>query len=247
LAALDPSTDGEPRKPTIAARLVALTEVLICSGFPTQLALAATLVVLGQPPTGPDGLLRTTYVVALSFADTVVLTGLIVLFLHTHGESVRDLLIGTARPLREAGVGLALAVPSLILAASILAALLRFAPSLHTVEHNPFADLLRTPRDAWIFAVVVVVAGGIREEIQRAFILRRFEVWLGGPTVGLVLSSLAFGAGHLLQGIDTALATGTLGAFWGFVYLRRRSAIAPIVGHSTFNLLEVGQFLLVQR
>ena len=35
-----------------------------------------------------------------------------------------------------------------------------------------------------------MIAGGVREEIQRAFILHRFDVWLGGPIVGLILSSV---------------------------------------------------------
>src|SRR5258707_570750 len=88
--------------------------------------------------------------------------------------------------------------------------------------------LLRSPRDAWLFALVVVVAGGVREEIQRAFLLHRFERWLGGGVVGVVITSAAFGAGHLLQGVDAAIATGLLGAFWGATYLRRRSAIASM-------------------
>jgi membrane protease YdiL (CAAX protease family) len=93
--------------------------------------------------------------------------------------------------------------------------------------------------------LVVVVAGGVREEAQRAFVLHRFEVWLGGRWVGLVVGSAAFGAGHLLQGADAAIATGLLGVFWGIVYLRRRSVVAPIVSHSGFNLLQIAQYLLV--
>ena len=90
----------------------------------------------------------------------------------------------------------------------------------------------------------VVVAGGIREEMQRAFVLHRFRVWLGGTTVGIVVSSVAFGAGHLLQGDDAALATGLLGVFWGLLYVRRRSVVAPVVSHAGFNLLEVVQYVL---
>ena len=91
------------------------------------------------------------------------------------------------------------------------------------------------------------MAGGVREEIQRAFILHRFDVWLGGGTVGLVVGSIAFGAGHIVQGYDAAIATGLLGVFWGVVYLRRRSVIAPIVSHSGFNLLELLQYLAFVR
>ena len=129
----------------------------------------------------------------------------------------------------------------------MLVLIVGFAPSLHTVEHNPMQELLRSPRNAWIFAVVVIAAGGVREEIQRAFLLHRFEVWLGGGTVGVVVTSAAFGIGHLLQGVDAAIATGLLGAFWGLVYLRRRSAVAPMVSHAGFDLLQIIGFLGLAR
>jgi membrane protease YdiL (CAAX protease family) len=111
------------------------------------------------------------------------------------------------------------------------------------VPHNPLQDLVRTPADAALFALVLIVAGGIREEIQRAFLLRRFERWLGGARVGLVVTSLAFGAGHFIQGADAAVATAVLGFFWGVVYLRRRSIGAPIASHAGFNLVQVLQYL----
>ena len=98
-----------------------------------------------------------------------------------------------------------------------------------------------------VFALVLIVAGGIREEVQRAFLLRRFERWLGGPRVGLVVTSAAFGAGHFVQGADAAVATAALGAFWGAVYLRRRSVAAPVVSHAGFNVLQVAQYLAFGR
>ena len=98
-----------------------------------------------------------------------------------------------------------------------------------------------------MFAVVVLFAGGVREEIQRAFLLHRFERWLGGGPLGVVVTSAAFGAGHYLQGADAVVATGLLGAFWGWVYLRRRSAVAPMVSHTGFDLLQIVQFIAVPR
>ena len=136
---------------------------------------------------------------------------------------------------------------ALALGIAVLLAVQALAPGLHNVARNPLQDLISRPRNAGIFAVVVVIAGGVREEIQRAFVLHRFNVWLGGGTVGIVVGSIAFGAGHLVQGYDAALATGVLGVFWGLVYLRRRSVIAPIVSHSGFNLLELLQYLAFVR
>jgi membrane protease YdiL (CAAX protease family) len=88
-----------------------------------------------------------------------------------------------------------------------------------------------------------MIAGGVREEIQRGFVLRRFEQYLGGGTVGLILFSLAFGLGHVEQGRDVALATAVLGAFWGAIYLRRRTVAPAMIGHAGFNLAQVVKFI----
>ena len=111
------------------------------------------------------------------------------------------------------------------------------------MPHNPLQDLVRNRWDAVIFAFVVMIAGGVREEIQRGFVLRRFEQYLGGGAVGLVVFSALFGLGHLEQGRDVALATAILGAFWGAIFLRRRSIVGPMVGHAGFNLAQVVKFL----
>jgi membrane protease YdiL (CAAX protease family) len=227
--------------------VVALLEVLLCSDYPTQTALGATFMALGYGPYAPNGELRVGFVVTLSLLDTALLVGLMLLFLYAHGERPREVFLGPRPVAREASFGLPLAFVALAIGVAILATIQRWVPSLHTVEHNPLQAMFRTPRDTWLFALVVVIAGGVREELQRAFLLRRFEVWLGGATIGVVAASIAFGAGHWLQGADAAIATGALGAFWGIVYLRRRSVVAPVVSHSGFNLLQIVQFIVTGR
>ena len=113
------------------------------------------------------------------------------------------------------------------------------APALRNVPDSPFAAMLATPGRALLFALVVVLAGGLREELQRAFILRRFDQHLGGGWLGLVLFSIAFGLGHAIQGWDTVIVTGALGALWGALYLTRGSAVAAMVSHAGFNLTQI--------
>ena len=86
--------------------------------------------------------------------------------------------------------------------------------------------LMRDPMVVMTFAFVVVVAGGMREELQRGFQLHRLTGHVCGPVPALLLASLAFGAGHTVQGYDVAVATGVLGAFWGLLFLTRRSVVA---------------------
>jgi membrane protease YdiL (CAAX protease family) len=219
----------------------------MCSDYPTQLMLGVALRMAGLRPETSTGELSMAYVASLSLADSFALVALIVLFLRAHGEQPGHVLLGD-RPFRaEVFAGIPVMLVSLVIAIVVLSTIQQLVPSLHTVAHNPLQDLLRTPRDTALFAVVVVVAGGVREEIQRAFLLHRFERWLGGRVVGVVAVSVAFGSGHLLQGADAAIATGLLGALWAVVYLRRRSAVAPMVAHSGFNLLQLAQFLVIGR
>jgi membrane protease YdiL (CAAX protease family) len=233
--------------PSPVQRVVALLEVMLCSDYPTQAAIGATFASFGYGPYAPSGGLRVGYVATLSLLDTALLVGLMLFFLHAHGERPREVFLGPRPVAREASLGLPLVLVALAIAVGILAPIQRYLPSLHTVERNPLQALIRTPQDTWLFAIVVVIAGGVREELQRAFLLRRFEVWLGGATVGVFTASVAFGAGHLLQGADAAITTGALGVFWGILYLRRRSVVAAVVSHSGFNLLEIVQFLATGR
>jgi membrane protease YdiL (CAAX protease family) len=226
----------------LRSRSVALLEILICSDYPTQFALAATFAAFGFTPAA-DGSLSLTYIVALSLVDTVFLVGLILMFLQAHGESARELFFG-ARPVGvEMRRGVGLIFVALLIGAAAMLTIQQLAPSLHNVEHNPLQDMIKTPAQTALFALVVVIAGGVREELQRAFILRRFEQHLGGPVVGVIVASIAFGAGHYVQGADATVATALLGAFWAIVYLRRRSVVAPMVSHSGFNLIEIVLFV----
>ena len=250
---LEPLSESQVPSPESRARIdpsqriVALLEVVVCSDFATQLALQATFLALGFNQRNHDGSLNLTYVAALSLIDAVLLIGLILFFLRSHGESPREVFLGRRPVGEEARFGLPLSFAALAIAFTALLLIQGFAPWLRTEEKNPLQDLLTTPRGAAVMAVVLVVAGGIREEIQRAFLLRRFEQWLGGPVVGVVVASVGFGAGHYIQGVDVAVVTGLLGMFWAIIYLRRRSIVAPVVSHSGFNLLQLAQFLVAGR
>jgi membrane protease YdiL (CAAX protease family) len=194
---------------------------------------------MGVTPFGPDGQFSLPFVLYLSIADTVVLITLMVLLARAHGDSVRALWLGDRPVTREALVG-ALLIPVVFLMVVVVLNLLQLvAPWLHNVPTNPLEQLAATPGQAAILAIVVILAGGVREELQRAFLLQRFVRYLGGPAVGVILLSIAFGAGHWMQGWDAVLTTGLLGAVWAVVYLRRGSSVAPIVSHSGFNAFEV--------
>jgi membrane protease YdiL (CAAX protease family) len=214
-------------------------EILLCSGYPTQLTITFILMAIGMSPLVDGKTLSAPFVFTLTLIDTIVLLSLIVWLLRRRGESPRQVFLGERPVAGEIAVGL-LSVPVVIgLVVGLTLVILRFAPTLRNVPQNPLEAFLGTQTGLAMFLLVVIVGGGVREELQRAFLLHRFGGDLRQPWIGVLITSLAFGLGHTLQGRDAAIITGALGALWAVIYTLRRSAIAPIVSHSLFNSLEL--------
>jgi len=230
----------------IMPRWQAALQVTMVCGVPTQIAVWILLVAVAHMPMGTPGNLSLEFIATLSLLDTALIAVLIRVFLSLSREASADVFVGV-RPVRgEILRGLALLPIVYLGVTGAVFGLRTIVPQLHNVETSPFEAFMNTPLEAGIFLVVVVLAGGVREELQRAFILHRFEQRLGGVKVGLVLFTIAFGAFHLDQGIDVAVAICLLGLFWGIVYIRRRSAIVPMVNHASFNAAQVLQVVLVK-
>ena len=225
----------------------ALIEVFLCSGVPTQFSFGIILVIIGWPSTNPDGSLSLIYICTLALTDMVLLIGLMIWLMHLHGESISKLWLGSRSIMTEIFLGLSW-IPLLLIAVAALLYIIRtITPELHNVIENPLEQLLHTTGGAIAFGFIAILAGGVREELQRAFLLNRFEQHLGGPVIGVVLISIGFGLGHLVQGWDAVLTTGTMGLFWAVVYLRRRSSVAPIVSHAGFNALGIIRSVLMSQ
>jgi membrane protease YdiL (CAAX protease family) len=217
-----------------------LFEVVLCSGVPTQLVLSGIAIVAGlRPVPEGGGGLSLPFVAAVSTADAILLVALILWFLKLRQESPRQLFLGGRSVTRELSLGLVL-FPAVV--AFMIGAIwwLRQAfPALQTVPENPFEAMARSPAGAIALLLVAMGAGGIREEVQRAFLLHRFRLDLGGAVTGLILTSAGFGIGHVVQGWDAVLVTAALGAFWGLLYFVRGSIIAAIVSHALANGTQV--------
>jgi membrane protease YdiL (CAAX protease family) len=177
----------------------------------------------------------------VSLIDTALVCLLIRLFLTLSNEDSTAVFIGH-RPVRGEVLRGLVSLPIVFLAVTgIVLALRTLAPWTHTVKVSPFDAFLRSPLEASIFLVVVILAGGVREELQRGFILHRFEQRLGGIRLGLGLFTVLFGLLHLDQGIDVAIAVCLLGLFWGVLYIRRRSVVWAMTNHASFDAAQVIQ------
>jgi membrane protease YdiL (CAAX protease family) len=242
-----PDIPPPARRIGVLERAGALGEVFLCSGFPTQIFLVTLMTSLGMQLQTADGKWSPVFVSVLSLLDTALLFVLIGFFLSTHRERARDVFLGQRGVLREAAVGLMLIPVVFLIASLVLGLLYVLAPQLHNVPRNPFEDLIQNPRDAAAFAFVATIAGGIREEIQRGFIVHRFRGYLGGGPLGVLFYSALFGIGHVDQGWDAVIAVATLGAIWGTIYLIRGSIVAPMVSHAGFNLAQLAKFLAMRQ
>ena len=232
--------------PTSLPRWFAMIQAFLICGIPTQLLVAAVLMLgMGMQPFEGSAL-SLEFFATLSFLDTAVVALLILVFLTLSGETSRDVFIGRRSVKREVLRGLLLVPVIAIGVTAVVLGMRAVAPWMHNVSTNPLEGFMRTPLEAAIFAVVVVLAGGVREELQRAFILHRFRQCLGGVKLGLAIFSITFALLHLDQGYDVATAVGLLGLFWGVMYIRRGSAMLGMANHAGFNAAQVAQVFLAR-
>ena len=154
VSSLEPPPEAASQRPTLVERVMALLEVVICSDYPTQLALSTTVAALGFGPYDAHGELSLAYVVVLSLADTALLLALIAMFLSIHGEGARDLFLGTRSISAEARLGLPLALAALLW--SPIAWLLYdgLGVPILAVSAALFAMVLGTAAPVWIEASV---------------------------------------------------------------------------------------------
>ena len=233
-------------RPLPMSRWFALVQTVAICGIPTQIFLA-TVLMLGVDMQPFDGRgLSLEFFATLSLLDTALVALLIRVFLELSGESSRDVFLGRRPVFGEAVRGLLLLPVVFIAVTGIVLGLRAVAPWLHTVQQSPLESFMRSPLESAVFLAVVVLAGGVREELQRAFILHRFDQCLGGVRVGLVVFSITFAALHVDQDYDVALAIGVLGLLWGVLYATRRSAVMPMVNHACFNAAQVAQQVIAR-
>jgi membrane protease YdiL (CAAX protease family) len=228
------------------SRWFAMLQAFLVCGIPTGAVITIALWFGAGIEPYLNGQVRLEFFAMVSLLDTALIAMLIYVFLQMSGETSNEVFFGRRSIRKEIWLGLKL-VPAVFLAVvTVVLALRTVFPSLHNVRTSPLESFLGNPTDAAIFLVVVVLAGGIREELQRGFILHRFDKYLGGVKLGLVIFSMTFGLLHVDQGFDVAIAIGLLGLLWGIIYVTRRSVVAPMVNHAAFNAAQVLQAVAIK-
>jgi membrane protease YdiL (CAAX protease family) len=220
-----------PQK-TWVDRLQALFEVILLAGLASSI-LAALPFTWGE--SGREALLANVRVISLYLLLETAITFLLLwLVMRAHRETLVGLGLRWQRWRSDLLLGLAL-VPVLFGVNILVSVVFQvFFPKLF-LDHNPLTELIRTPQDLGLFIAAAWLAGGIKEEVQRAFILRRFQTYLGGAGLGLVIWSINFGLGHYVQGVQGMVTAGALGLIFGIAYLVRGNLIVPIIAHGAYD------------
>jgi len=213
-------------------RVQAIIEVLLLSGLVSGFfaILPFSLRARGNPSLTRDVPTVVLYLLLESWITLVMLYAI----LRAHGETLGDLGWRIRQWTTDATCGIALVPLLFLVSGGVNLAFRAWLPRYYT-ERNPLTEIIRTPQDLALFLLAALIAGGIKEEFQRAFILTRFRDHLGGSGVGLLVWSAAFGVGHYVQGPQGMVAAGLFGLLFGLIYLVRGSLIAPIVAHSLYD------------
>lgn len=227
---------ARPAPPNSADRFQSAVEVILCTDLLATLVFQGAFFFLGYRPQLilHSSRLLATFVICNSL---FVLTTIALILRHRR-ESWRTVIGADFQWQREVVIGLCL-IPVLLLATALAELFFRTLFPEMVTEQNPLLSLIKTPRDVFWFLLMVSFSGGVKEEIQRAFVLRRFEKYLGGIYTGLTLFTFYFGAAHYMQGWDNAVGAGLLGLVFGLAYIWRQNLLVPLVAHTLYDWIVI--------
>jgi membrane protease YdiL (CAAX protease family) len=171
--------------------------------------------------------------------NKLIVFGAIALLLRLEGERFDALGVRRENWAKHLGVGLMIGVAMFVgLNVALNSVMNSLIPS-PPASGPSVMSFFKQPGNLLVWLPIGIFGGGIVEELERIFVLTRFEKWLGRPglILGVTLSSAMFGFGHLYQGLGTAISTAVSGLVFSLVFLRRRSALEPIVAHAFSDVL----------
>lgn len=227
-----PDVEHTPSIP-LNERIFALVEVIFCSGIVSSLLATLPLLLLGIDPTQIVN--RPKLIFFAFLVESFILITMIVLFQRSRHQKVKDLGFNVRNLKANVIIGLGI-VPVLFFIGVVVSLFFKYYLPKYYVEKNPLLEIIQSRSDLGFFIGMGLIAG-FKEEIQRAFILLRFDKYLFGAPLGLVLWSIAFGAGHRLQEFQGVITTGLLGFCFGLLFLTRKNLISPIVAHASYDVL----------
>jgi uncharacterized protein len=171
----------------------------------------------------------------LLYLSILVIEWLIFLYLYfgirRHGTTLEDLTgprwLNGKQFLRDLGIACLFQLVALV----VLALSANLLHSSGAIDQTRFM-LPATPLQVCVWVVVALTAGICEETIFRGYVLRQFSGWTGSATVGVIMSSLIFGACHIYQGPKEAAIIAIYGSLFGILAVMRRSTKPGMIAHA---------------
>jgi membrane protease YdiL (CAAX protease family) len=218
------------------ARLQAAAEIIMVSGIVSSFLASLVFAALFGRKRLIVAEMDIGFFVKYQMFESVIVFLILLILMKARGETLSGLGLHRRQWKNNVLMGI-IAAPCLVIVSGIAGAAFQLFLPEYALEKNPLMEMIQSPWQLMLFIITGIAAGGIKEELQRAFILSRFRHHLGGAGVGLVVWSLAFGAGHYVQGLQGACVAAFLGFVFGALYLIRGNLILPISAHAAYNTL----------
>lgn len=236
---------ADAQRKSWADRVQALFEIFLMSGIVSTLLASIPLLIFNIGTA--DSLIRDSRAIAVTLLlESLFSFAILAFLLQLHREPISSLGLSWNRWKHQVLLGFCL-IPLLFIVNIVVAAVFKVYFPEHYLEENPLSQSIQSAGQLALFIFSALVAGAIKEEVQRAFILNRFRDYLGGGVTGLIIWSIVFGAGHYVQGYQGVVTTAILGAIFGIAYLKTGSLIGPMVAHGTYNTLALLAYWFIAK
>ncbi len=93
------------------------------------------------------------------------------------------------------------------------------------------------PFESILWVGLAVTAGICEETIFRGYLQRQFVAWTRSASVGVLLSAVLFGAGHIYQGAKATIVIGVYGLLFGILAEARQNLRPGIITHAWHDAL----------
>jgi membrane protease YdiL (CAAX protease family) len=160
----------------------------------------------------------------------LALVSLILFFLWHNGESAVRIGWISKNGWKDIALGIGLFIPFLIgnnLLDQGLHAVGFSSPSTPLPSYLTAKDMPQL----LLAGLLVVVVALAEETMFRGYLILRLNAVMGSPLAAAVLSAAIFSLGHGYEGSAGVITVGVMGLVFAFVFLWRRSLVAPIVMH----------------
>lgn len=146
--------------------------------------------------------------------------------------------------LSEAALGMAAAIPMLIL----FRGLLRSSHEALVPIRDFLEAVVRPVFGQWSLAQLALISilAGVCEEILFRGVLQAGLAGPIGPAGALAVTSVLFGLCHLITW-EYAVIAGLIGAYLGLLFLGSGNVLAPMVAHAVYDFAALVYFLRVHR